>query len=50
MLKYATIHVILTPPSLSNNCSMQVVELLGYLKLSCSFTWKGLAGYAHSVS
>lgn len=50
MLKYATIPVILTPPSLSNNCLMQVVELLGCLKLSCNFTCKSLAGYAHSIS
>jgi len=50
MLKYATVCVILTPPSLSNNCLMQMVELLGRLKLFCSFTWKSLAGYAHSFS
>lgn len=48
MLKYATINVILTRPSLSNNCSMEVVEVLGLLKLSCNLMWKSLAEYANS--
>lgn len=50
MLKYATIHGILTPLSLSNNCSAQGVKLLGYLKLSYDFMGKSLVGCVHSVS
>lgn len=49
-MKYDTFNVIFTTPSLCNNCSAEAVELLGRLKLSCNFTWKSLAGYAHSVS
>lgn len=57
MLKYAPIHGILAPSSLSNNTlisalelEVEGVELLGYLKLSCNFVWKSLAGYAQSIS
>lgn len=46
MLKYATVHGILTPPSISRNYSGQGVEFLGYFKVSCSFMQKSLAGYA----